>query len=338
MARLIRNFHWGEKKEPAPLACVFPGQGSQSVGMGEDLYENSPAARKVFAQADDALGFSLSRLCFEGPEEELRKTINAQPAILTVSVACMQAAFEASGGREETRPRFVAGHSLGEYTALVAAEVFSFPDALLLVRERGRLMHEAGEKIPGGMVAVLGLDRKILLKVCRETGTELSNINSPEQITISGPKEALPRAAELALARGARRVVPLEVSGAFHSSLMNSAAEGLGKVITRLPFRDPVVPVVGNVSGKSLHKAKDLKQELLWQLCHCVHWHRSVEHMVDSDVSTFVEVGPGRVLSSLIRSINNDLETVNLSDMSSVKEHGGWKGLIQRLRERLQRR
>ncbi len=206
------------------IAHVFPGQGSQVVGMGKDIYETSPAARKVFRQADEALGFSLSKLCFEGPVKELDLTCNAQPAILTTSLAYWEAGQEKGVWNKLGNPVFAAGHSLGEYSALVAAKVVEFPEAVRLVWERGRAMHEAGTQVPGGMVAILGLEESELRDICQQSQTEIANINCPGQIIISGTSEAIKRAEVLARERGARKIIPLKVSGAFHSLLMEPAS------------------------------------------------------------------------------------------------------------------
>jgi [acyl-carrier-protein] S-malonyltransferase len=305
-----------ETKSKPKIAHVFPGQGSQSVGMGHKLYQSSPKAKEVFQEADEALQFSLSRLCFEGPEDELRQTINAQPAIMTVSIACLRAASEVN---HTVSPSFVAGHSLGEYTALVAANVLGFADAIRLVRERGRLMQKAGEIKPGGMAAVIGLDEAVLREICRESGAEIANFNCSLQIVISGSKEALARAMELAKARDARRVILLQVSGAFHSTLMQPTIEGLSQAIAQINFRTPEVPIVVNSTAQPVTTAEGVKEELLRQLCNCVQWQPSVEYMVGEGVSTFVEIGPGQVLSGLIKRISDKVQVLNMSDPESIK-------------------
>ncbi len=306
--------------EPAKVAYVFPGQGSQWVGMGRDLYDNFDAARVVFEQADDALGFPLSRLCFEGPEEELRQTVNAQPAIVTVSFACLKAVNEV--GDNLSPPTFIAGHSLGEYTALAAAEVLDFADTVYLARERGRLMHEAGLKQPGGMVAVIGLDEALLAEVCTQTGTRIANINCPGQLVISGAEKNLVQAADVAKSRGANRTIRLQVSGAFHTPLMQPAVDSMSGIIATLSFRQPVVPIIANTTAKPVTTGEQVKAELLEQLCHCVQWQRSIEYMADNAVSTFVEIGPGKVLTGLIKRINKGVKLTNIGDVEAIRNLG----------------
>lgn len=305
-----------ERREP-DVAWVFPGQGSQSVGMGRDLYERFPAAREVFDAADDALGVPLSRLCFEGPEEELRQTINTQPAIVATSIACFAAAY----GHLDTlsgTPAFVAGHSLGEYSALIAAGTLSFGEGIRLVRERGRLMQEAGERNPGTLAAVIGIDESVVEEVCQETGAEICNVNGAGQIVIGGPRDAVLRAMDLAQARGATRVMQLAVSAAFHSSLMQPAVDGMRGALASANLLEPRIPLVGNCDGRPLESALAIKNELARQVATAVQWQRSVEYMAKAGVSTFIEIGPGRVLSGLIKRIVRGVSVRNVGDASAI--------------------
>jgi [acyl-carrier-protein] S-malonyltransferase len=313
------------------VAFVFPGQGSQSVGMGADAYQASPAARRVFEIADDALDFSLSTLCFEGPETALRETINTQPAIVATSLALLAALQEAAGAGSSATdplyrpivPAFVAGHSVGEYAAVAASGGLGVADALRLVRERGRLMHEEGLRCPGAMAAVLGMDSATLASLCAEatekarahlSASELAkhpgagrvvvaNDNAPGQIVISGESSALEIAMELARAQGAKRVVPLAVSGAFHSPVMAPAAEALAIAVAAAPVTDPQTPIVGNITAEPITTATELRQELAQQIVSPVQWTRTVENLVVNGVETFVEIGSGQVLAGLIKRI-----------------------------------
>jgi [acyl-carrier-protein] S-malonyltransferase len=286
--------------------------------MGLELYKASAAAREVFHEADSALGIHLSRLVFEGPDAELQDTANCQPAIMTVSIACWKACEELVGS-EMPRPVSVAGHSLGEYTSLVVAGVVSFSDGVKLVLERGRLMRQASEERPGGMAAIIGLDQWVLEEVCQETGVELGNINSDEQIVLSGDRLAVARAMDLASARGARKTIPLSVSGAFHSSLMSNVQQGLAEAIDRLDLRDPKIPIIANSNCLPLTTADQIRAELTHGLCQCVRWKDSVRYMVSSGVSHFIEFGPSRVLTSLIKRIDPSVRVATLSDPVSIR-------------------
>jgi [acyl-carrier-protein] S-malonyltransferase len=300
------------------VAWVFPGQGSQTVGMGRDLYDNLASARAIFNQADEALGFPITKLCFEGPEDELRQTINAQPALLTTSFACLEAAWEVNN-KSLPDPAFLAGHSLGEYTALAVAGVFDFSTAVRLARERGRLMHEAGQIRQGGMAAIIGMDEESLAEVCRKSDTVIANINCPGQIVISGAAENVTRAMEMATAAGASRAIPLQVSGAFHSPLMRPAVEGMTEYVSSASFQAPKIPVIGNTTAEPLTTAESVKSELLNQLLNPVQWQRSIEYIISKGVPTFIEIGPGKVLTGLIRRIDKEARTINMGDLEAIR-------------------
>ncbi|HYP19197.1 MAG TPA: ACP S-malonyltransferase, partial [Chloroflexia bacterium] len=278
-----------------------------------DLY---PEVRTLYGTADRVLGYSISELCFNGPADQLQRTDNAQPALLTTEIAHLTALrLRYPGGYDA--PAFVAGHSLGEYSALVAAEVLDFEDALMLVSERGRLMNEAGATLdqPTGMVAVLGLSDEAAAQVCQEAGLDLANLNAPGQAVLSGPQEGLERATELAKAAGARRVVPLQVSAAFHSRWMRPMSEHFARYLREAPFSEPKVPVVANVTARPAPDAQDVRRLLEMQTYSPVRWVESVQYMVEQGVGIFVEIGPGKVLSGLVKRIAPEANVVSSEEL-----------------------
>ncbi len=282
----------------ASLALIFPGQGSQKAGMGKEIAARTPAARRVFEAADAALGIDLTRLCFEGPGDELRLTANAQPALLATSIAILVAALE--GGAIDRRPAFLAGHSLGEYTALVAAGAIGFEDAMRLVRERGALMARAGVEHPGTMVALVGLDENAAADICDRSGAEACNYNAPTQIVLGGTPEAIEKVAALAKQMGGR-ALPLNVSGAFHTSLMSSAGEDFAAAVDKVSIVRPRIPVISNVSAEPLTSAGSVRTDLKEQMTRPVRWHQSITAMIASGIQRFIEVGPGRVLTAQLQ-------------------------------------
>ncbi len=298
------------------LALIFPGQGSHQVGAGRDLFDAYPLAREVFQRCDEVLDFPLTRLCFEGPEEELRDTANAQPAILAASLACLAAGLE--GGALERGPAFLAGHSLGEFSALVAAGALRLEDALPLVAARGRLMRDASLRRPGTMTALLGLEGEAVDGLCREAGVEMCNYNSPTQVVVGGTVAAVEAASRLAKERGGR-ALPLPVSGAFHTSLMAPAAAQFSALVDVCPVQDPSIPVVANATAEPLTTAGAVREELRQQIIRPVLWHQSVTRMISAGVSTFVETGPGRVLSGLIKRAGPGLRALNLDGLDSLE-------------------
>lgn len=297
------------------IAYVFPGQGSQAVGMGKSLFDKYDSARAVFVEADKILQYPISKLCFEGPVDELINTINVQPAIFTTSIACLEVAREITNDTLKI-PDFVAGHSLGEYTALYTAGVLNFRDTLLLVRERGRLMNQSGREKPGGMVAIIGAELNILEEISVVSGTQISNINCPGQIVLSGSSESLEKAKGICLSKGIRRIIPLNVSGAFHSKLMESAAGLLQREIKRYEFNNAKIPIIANVTGERISSGQDIKDELVNQILKCVQWQKSIENMIKNGIKTFIEFGHGHVLTNLIKRINNTIDVFNIDDNS----------------------
>jgi [acyl-carrier-protein] S-malonyltransferase len=303
----------------ALTAFLFPGQGSQAVGMGKDLAERFPVARQTFEEADEALGKKLSQLCFEGPEDQLRLTENTQPAILTVSVAAWRVLEE-----KGIKPAFVAGHSLGEYSAHVAAGTISFGNAVKTVRNRGKYMQEAVPVGTGAMAAILGMSLDAVGAVCGDAAQgeicEPANINSPDQIVISGHAGAVERAVKLAQERGAKRAILLPVSAPFHCSLMKPAQESLAVDLQKLQFSAPKIPVVCNVYAKPVEDAESAREALIRQVTGSVNWRDSMHFLIGRDVQTFVEVGPGKVLCGLMRQIDRSKKCLNVEDEASLQK------------------
>jgi [acyl-carrier-protein] S-malonyltransferase len=303
------------------IAFLFPGQGSQAVGMGRDLAERFPVAADTFAEADAALGFQISKLCFEGPEEELRLTENTQPAILTVSVA----AWRVLAGNG-VRPAIAAGHSLGEWSAHVAAGTLSFADAVRSVKARGRAMQQAVPAGQGAMAAVLQLDATQVAEACAEAAAETglvvaaANLNSPGQTVISGAAAAVERASALAKAKGARRAVMLPVSAPFHCALMQPAQEEVARVLAEITLSDPQIPVAANVTGGLVTTADAVRDALIRQVTGAVRWVDCVQALVGAGPDVFIEVGPGKVLSGLMKQINPTQKALNVEDPASLEK------------------
>lgn len=301
------------------IAFVFPGQGAQAVGMGKDAYESLSAAKNIFDRADAALGYSISKLAFEGPEETLRQTANTQPALLATSVALLEV-YRARG----LKPDFVAGHSLGEYSALVAADVLNFEDAVRLVRARGQFMEEAVPGGQGAMAAVLGAEREPLEELCRDITAkvglvELANVNCPGQIVVSGTAAGVAAVGERAKEAGAKRVIPLEVSGPFHSSLMQPAADRLAGELEKVEFRDAAVAVIANVHALPVVSGAEIRGLLAKQVVSPVLWEDTVRYLIGQGVDTFVEIGSGTVLAGLIRKIDKSVQVVSVNSAASAR-------------------
>lgn len=325
------------------VAFLFPGQGSQAVGMGADVYASSEAARRVFHTFDDALGFPLSELCFSGPEATLRSTINAQPAIVAVSLAYLAALQEAlsptsSSWSSPLIPQYTAGHSVGECAALVPAGVMDLHDVAYLVRERGSLMHEEESACPGGMAAIIGLDAEPLQEICNQATSQalselqrealhpgegsvvVANYNAPGQIVLSGAQRALALACELASAQGAKRIIPLAVSGAFHSPVMGPAVSKLAQAIAHRPMHDATLPVISNIHASPLTTASALRDELANQVATSVQWIKTIEYLAGMGVTIFCEIGPGKALTGMIKRIHKNATLLNIGSVADIEK------------------
>ncbi|OQY20175.1 MAG: [acyl-carrier-protein] S-malonyltransferase [Desulfobacteraceae bacterium 4572_35.1] len=301
------------------LAFVFPGQGAQHAGMGKELSENFSVAREVFEEANDSLGLDLAKMCYEGPEEDLKLTANTQPAILTTSVAALRVVQQETG----LQPDFVAGHSLGEYSALVAAQAVDFADAVCLVRQRGTFMQQAVPIGSGAMAAILGVDAELLEELCAQAAqnevVSAANYNSPGQIVIAGNATAVDRAIALAKDNGARKAMMLPVSAPFHCALMLPAGEKLEQVLNTVVMHDIKVPVVTNVEAVANSDSSRIKRLLIDQVSAPVRWESSVRNMLDNGVERFIEIGPGKVLCGLIRRIERKAKISNVENIASLK-------------------
>jgi [acyl-carrier-protein] S-malonyltransferase len=298
-------------------AFLFAGQGAQYVGMGRDLYEVFPKSKAIFDQADKVLGFSISRLCFTGPAEDLMRTQNCQPAILTISIAALEA-FKATKAKSLPAVSFAAGLSLGEYSALVAAGAITFRDAVYLANKRGEFMEEEARKNPGTMLSIIGLDLDAVKQLCLQTHTEIANINCPGQVVISGGLKEIEQAKEAAQAQGVKQAIILEVSGAFHSSFMKKASLKLARELDKIKINVPSIPVVSNVTAKPVNSPEQIKDNLIKQVASSVLWEDSMKFILSKNIRNFIEFGPARVLKGLMRRIDENAQVVSIEKKDDI--------------------
>lgn len=303
------------------VGFLFAGQGAQYVGMGKDLYESFPESKAVFDQADKALGFSLSKLCFAGPQHELTETQNCQPAILVSSIAAWEA-FKSASSLHISADSYAAGLSLGEYSALVATGAIGLEDAVRLVRKRGEFMEEEALRRPGKMASVLGLDLPVIKDICQQAKAEIANINCPGQIVISGGVKEIEEAVKLSEEKGAKRVILLEVSGAFHSSFMQGAASRLAAELEKVKINRPSIPVVSNITAKAVFEPQEIRDNLIKQITGSVLWEDSMKFILSKDIFNFMEFGPGKVLKGLMRRIDDRAQVANIEKKEDILKKG----------------
>jgi len=306
----------GGNNQMVECAYVFPGQGAQYAGMGKDLYDNYKIAKEVFEQANRVLGFDIAKLCFEGPTEELTKTENCQPAILTVSIAAFKVFRQHN---KKFKPGVALGLSLGEYSALVASGAVAFGDAVKLVRSRGQFMEEAARQFPGKMASIIGLPVETVKKISEEAGCEIANLNCPNQVVVSGSNESIEKAADISKQKGATKVILLKVSGAFHSSLMGQAGQALKEEISKIHFFEPEIPVISNVNAAPETKPDQIVENLIDQMSCSTRLEESIRYVASKKIKNFFEIGPGKVLKGLIKRIDPNLSVHNIETSEDIK-------------------